>query len=57
MKNKISIETILERIEAKIKKVGYHIRREEKEISYNYIEVILEDLSNVQTLLNRETQD
>lgn len=57
MKNKLSIENILERIEAKIKKVGYHINRDEKKLAYGYIEVILEDLSSVQTLLNRESQD
>lgn len=57
MKNKISIETILERIEAKVKRIGYNIKRTEYDDAYNLIEVILEDLSNVQTLLNRETQD
>jgi len=57
MKTKEAIQTKLERVEAKVKKIGYHIRRNELEVAYNTIEKVLEDTSDIQTLLNRETQD
>jgi len=57
MINKKVIESILERIEARVKKIGYHIKRDELDTGYWSIEVILEDISNIQTLLNRETEN
>ena len=57
MKTKEAIQTKLERIEAKVKKIGYHIRRNEIDTAYNTIEKVLEYTSDIQTLLNRETQD
>ena len=57
MKTKEAIQTKLERVEAKVKKIGYHIRRNELEVAYNTIEKVLEDTRDIQTLLNRETQD
>jgi len=57
MRNKVVIENILERLEAKIKKVGYYIRRDEPETAFTGIEPILEDVSSIRTLLNREEQD
>jgi len=57
MINKKVIESILERIEARVKKIGYHIKRDELDTGYKSIEVILEDISNIQTLLNRETEN
>lgn len=57
MRNKEVIENNIERIEAKIKKVGYHIKRNEMQEGFDLIEKILEITSNIQTLLNREVQD
>lgn len=57
MRNKVAIENILERLEAKIKKVGYYIRRDDPETAFSGIEPILEDVSSIRTLLNREEQD
>ena len=57
MKNKEAIQTKLERVQAKVKKIGYHIRRNELEEGYNMVERILNDTADIQTLLNRETQD
>jgi len=57
MRNKEVIENNIERIEAKVKKVGYHIKRNEVQEGFDLIEKILEITSNIQTLLNREVQD
>jgi hypothetical protein len=57
MRNKILFESKLENLEALIKKVGYHIHRDERDIAYNLIEILLEKLGDMQTLLNTESQD
>lgn len=57
MRHKISIEERLERLEAKIKKTGYLIKINEKDEAYESIEYTLEELDNIRTLLNKETQD
>lgn len=57
MRNKILFESKLENLEALIKKVGYHIHRNERDIAYNLIEILLEKLGDMQTLLNTESQD
>lgn len=57
MKTKEVIQTKLERVEAKVKKIGYHIRREEYDTAFNMIEKILDDTADIQTYLNRETQE
>lgn len=57
MRNKILFESKLENLEALIKKVGYHIHRNERDIAYNLIENLLEKLGDMQTLLNTESQD
>ena len=57
MRNKEVIENNIERIEAKVKKVGYHIKRNEMQEGFDLIGKILEITSNIQTLLNREVQD
>lgn len=57
MRNKILFESKLENLEALIKRVGYHIHRNERDIAYNLIENLLEKLGDMQTLLNTETQD
>jgi hypothetical protein len=57
MKTKEIIQSKLERVEAKVKKVGYHIRKAEYEIAYDTIEKVLDETADIQTYLNRETQD
>lgn len=57
MRNKILFESKLENLEALIKRVGYHIHRDERDIAYNLIENLLEKLGDMQTLLNTESQD
>lgn len=57
MRNKILFESKLENLEALIKRVGYHIHRNERDIAYNLIENLLEKLGDMQTLLNTESQD
>jgi hypothetical protein len=57
MKTKEVIQTKLERVEAKVKRIGYHIRREEYDTAFDMIEKILDDTADIQTYLNRETQE
>lgn len=57
MRNKVLFENKLENLEALIKRVGYHIHRNERDIAYNLIEDLLEKLGDMQTLLNTESQD
>lgn len=57
MRNKVSIEKLLEKLELDIKKQGYYIHSRELEEAYGMIEKLLETTSNIQTLINRETND
>lgn len=57
MKTKEAIQNKLDRVEAKVKRIGYHIHRNEYDDAYSMIEKILDDTADIQTLLNRETQD
>lgn len=57
MRNKVLLENKLENFESLVKKVGYHIRRNELNTAYDLIETLLEKLSDMQTLLNTESQD
>jgi hypothetical protein len=57
MKTKEVMQTKLERVEAKVKKIGYHIRLEEYKEAFEMIEKILDDTADIQTFLNRESQD
>lgn len=57
MRNKVLFENKLENLESLIKKVGYHIHRNERDVAYELIETLLEKLADMQTLLNTESQD
>lgn len=57
MRHKISIEERLERLESKLKKMGFLISRNENTDAFNYIEVLLEEIENIRSLLRNETQD
>jgi hypothetical protein len=57
MRNKDLFQQKLERLEAEIKKMGYHIHRNEQAIAYTKVEELLGMVSDIQTLLNTEHQD
>ena len=57
MRNKQLFEQKVERFEAEVKKMGYHIHKNELDIAYNLVEELLEKLGDLRTLLNTEHQD
>lgn len=57
MRNKDLIEQKLERFEAEVKNIGYNIHRRELGVAYNLVEVLLEKIGDLRTLLNTESQD
>lgn len=56
MRNKTLIITKLERIESNLKKMNYFIGRNERPDAYKSLDFITEEVSNIKTLLNTETQ-
>lgn len=56
MRNKTLIITKLERIESNLKKMNYYIGRNERQDAYKSLDFITEEISNIKTLLNTETQ-
>lgn len=57
MRNKTLFEQKLERFESEVKKIGYHIHRNEQVESYAKVEELLEKIGDLRTLLNTESQD
>lgn len=57
MRNKNLFEQKLERFESEVKKVGYHIHRNEQVEAYERIDELLEKIGDMRTLLNTESQD
>ncbi len=57
MRNKNLIGSKLERIESKLKVLNFHLRDNNKGEAYSTIKFITELMSEIQTLLNTETQD
>lgn len=57
MRNKEVIQRKLERLAADIKLVGYSFKTNDSTNGYKYIDKTLEDISDINTLLNTETQD
>lgn len=57
MRNKVLVEKKLARIERYLKNISFNINRNERKEAQNTIEESLEKLSDIQTLLNTETQD
>jgi len=57
MRNKDLFETKLTNYESLTKKMGYHIHRNELDEAFAIVEVILEKVSDMRTLLNTESQD
>jgi hypothetical protein len=57
MRNKELFVLKLERFEAEVKKMGYHIHRNELDVAYQKVEELLEKIGDMRTLLNTEHQD
>ena len=57
MRNKDLFVQKLERFEAEVKKIGYHIHRNEQTIAYDKVAELLEKIGDLRTLLNTEHQD
>jgi len=57
MRNKLVVETRLQRLESEVKNVGYLIRTQNLEEAFGKIETLLEHISDIQTFLNGESQD
>jgi len=57
MRNKNLFEQKLERFEAEVKNMGYNIHRNELVVAYSLVEVLLEKIEDMRTLLNTESQD
>ena len=57
MRNKVSISDKLDRIESELKKLNYTIGVNDREASYTHLDRVNKLISDINTLLNRETQD
>lgn len=57
MRNKLVVETRLQRLESEVKNVGYLIRTQNLEEAFAKIETLLEHIGDIQTFLNGESQD
>ena len=57
MRNKDLFEQKLERFEAEVKNMGYNIHKNELDAAYSLVEVLLEKIGDLRTLLNTEHQD
>jgi len=57
MRNKDLFVQKLERFEAEVKTIGYNIHRNELDTAYQIVEVLLEKIGDLRTLLNTESQD
>lgn len=57
MRNKILILNKLEKIESNLKKMNFFIGRNERSNAYRSLDYVTEEVSNIKTLLNTETQD
>ena len=57
MRNKELFVQKLERFESEVKNIGYNIHRNELGTAYELVEVLLEKIGDLRTLLNTEHQD
>jgi len=57
MRNKDLFVVKLERFESEVKKMGYHIHKNERDEAYTKVEELLEKIGDLRTLLNTESQD
>jgi hypothetical protein len=57
MRNKQVVSDKLDRIESEIRKLNYTIGTNDKKTSYEYLDRISSMISDINTLLRRETQE
>lgn len=57
MRSKQSISEKLDRLESELRKLNYTIGVNDRDKSYTYLDVAKSLISDISTLLNRETQD
>lgn len=57
MRHKLAVESKLERLESKLKKVAYYIKMNESGTAYEGMKSILDDIEDIRTLLRLENQD
>jgi hypothetical protein len=57
MRNKDVVQIKLERLEAEVKNIGYNIHKGDRDTAYQKVEVVLEAIGDIRTLLNTEHQD
>lgn len=57
MRNKVSISDKLDRLESELRKLNYSIGINDRDSSYQHLDKASSIISNINTLLNRETQD
>lgn len=57
MRNKVSISNKLDRVESELRKLNYTIGVNNREASYSHLDKVTSLISDINTLLNRETQD
>lgn len=57
MRNKDLIIKKLEKIDSKVRVLNFHIGTNNREESYNSLDILRNTISEIKTLLNTETQD
>jgi len=57
MLNKVSISNKLDRLESELRKLNYTIGTNDRSASYQHLDRANALISDINTLLNRETQD
>lgn len=57
MRNKNLISNKLDRLESELRKLNFAIGTNDRTTSYNHLDKAKEIISDINTLLNRETQD
>ena len=57
MRNKVTISKKLDRLESILRNLNYTIGTNERTLSYEHLDNAKQQVSDINTLLNRETQD
>jgi hypothetical protein len=57
MRNKEVVQIKLERLEAEVKNIGYHVHKGNRDDAYTKVQEVLEAIGDIRTLLNTEHQD
>lgn len=57
MRNKVLISNKIDRLESELRKLNYTIGTNDRDSSYRHLDEAKNLISDINTLLNRETQD